>query len=273
MILMEPNRTPYDLRWRMFGIEVRVHPMFWAVSALMGLNTLQMGFAYLAAWVGCMFASILIHELGHIWMGQAFGSHGHIVLYGFGGLAIGSNRLYLRWQRIAVSFAGPLAGFAFLGGIFGFLWLWDPDGFPFYFWISAWRIGLPIEFGDIAAMPKLQSALGLFVIEILVFINLLWGLVNLLPVWPLDGGQISRDVCEGLSPDTGLERSLILSMAVAGLLAIHCFLVVIGKQLLPLPLGSSYTALMFAVLALQSFQMFQQAQSEHRWHDDRWRDR
>ena len=42
-----------------------------------------------------------------------------------------------------------------------------------------------------------------------------------------------------------------LSMLVAGLLAIHCFLVVNGKQLVPLQIGSVYTAILFTVLALR----------------------
>ena len=91
-----------------------------------------------------MFVSILIHEFGHVWMGQAFGSRGHIVLYGFGGLAIGSNRLDSRWQRIAVSFAGPLAGFAFLGILFAVLWLHDPDGFRLYALMAWLDLGLPV---------------------------------------------------------------------------------------------------------------------------------
>jgi hypothetical protein len=48
-----------------------------------------------------MFISILVHELSHVLMGQAFGAYGHIVLYGFGGLAVGSNQLNVRWQRVA----------------------------------------------------------------------------------------------------------------------------------------------------------------------------
>ena len=38
MILLEPGHTPYDLHFRVFGIPVRVHPMFWLVAAIMGLS-------------------------------------------------------------------------------------------------------------------------------------------------------------------------------------------------------------------------------------------
>ncbi len=273
MLFMEPNETRYDLRWRMLGTDVRVHPMFWLFSAFMGWYTLQIGIPNLLIWVGCMFASILIHEFGHILMGQAFGSHGHIVLYGFGGLAIGSNRLESRWQRIAVSFAGPLAGFAFLGLLLAVLWLYDPDGFGFYALLAWADLGLPVGEGfRMEAVPRISHPLALEAVSNLIFINLFWGLMNLLPVWPLDGGQISRDAWMGASPDTGLKHSLGLSMLVAGLLAIHCILERFGKSLLPLHIGSLYMAILFAVLALQSFQLMQQAHAEERWQDEHWDD-
>lgn len=268
MLFMEPNQTPYDLRWRMLGTEVRVHPMFWLVSVIMGADTLRLGIPYLLVWVGCVFVSILIHELGHVWMGQAFGARGHIVLYGFGGLAIGSNHLEIRWQRIAVSFAGPLAGFVLLGVVLAFFWIYDAERF----FTFLQRLGLPVGEDVPQELLRIQHPLVFFAIGNLIYINLFWGLMNLLPVWPLDGGQISRDAWLGASPEHGLTRSLGLSMLVAGLLAIHCFLVVIGKQLLPLPIGSGYTALLFAVLALQSYQLLQQAHAEQRWRDEHYDD-
>src|SRR5437879_6589053 len=116
-LLLEPGHTPYDLHFVVFGIPVRVHPMFWLVAAIMGFHNLnrENGLTLIAVWMACMFVSILIHEMGHVIVGQLCGSHGHIVLYAFGGLAIGSNQLADRWQRIAVCFAGPLAQFLLLG--------------------------------------------------------------------------------------------------------------------------------------------------------------
>jgi stage IV sporulation protein FB len=272
-MFLEPTPTSYDLRWRMFGIPVRVHPMFWLVSLIMGSSVMEAGVHYLLIWVGCLFVSILIHELGHVWMGQWFGSHGHIVLYGFGGLAIGSNHLDQRWQRVLVSLAGPAAGFLFLAALFLVLWIWEPDAFPLYLVLALNDLGLPLD-----TLPRLGGVLQrpdpliLFIVGNLIFINLLWGLVNLLPIWPLDGGMISRDLCEAVSPRSGLTQSLGISLVVAGLLAIHCFLVVMGRQLFPLRFGSPYSALLFAVLALQSFQLLQQIQAEQRRMEDHWED-
>jgi len=275
VFLLEPNETPYDLRWRMFGIPVRVHPMFWLLTLLMGQSALDEGLPYLLIWVGCVFVSILIHELGHVWMGQIFGSHGHIVLYSFGGLAIGSSNLHQRSQRIAVFLAGPVAGFLLLGVLLLLLWVRDPELFPAFMDMVCSNMGLPHPHLSENVQKKLDllNPLEEEVIRQLIFINLLWGLVNLLPVWPLDGGQISRDVCEGVSRDRGLRVSLVISIAVAALLAVHSLLATRGIRLLPLNFGSIFSAIMFGLLALLSFQMLQQAQSQRRWTDDHWQGR
>ena len=80
---MAPNPTPFDLRWRLFGIAFRVHPSFWLFSVLFGYMFLRGAppgtrhadhlVFYLALWVACTFVSILIHELGHVVMGRLFG--------------------------------------------------------------------------------------------------------------------------------------------------------------------------------------------------------
>src|SRR5690606_15236505 len=98
---------PWDLRWRMFGIGVRVHPTFWLFSLLMGWQFMERSPWLVLIWVLATFVSILIHEMGHVIAGRIFGSPGNIVLYSFGGLAIGSYQYARAWQRIIISLAGP----------------------------------------------------------------------------------------------------------------------------------------------------------------------
>ncbi len=43
---------------------------------------------------------------------------------------------------------------------------------------------------------------------------------NLLPVYPLDGGQIAREILLKFSPAYGIRQSLVLSMSVAVVLAV-----------------------------------------------------
>jgi Zn-dependent protease len=262
---MEPNETRYDLRWWMFGTHVRVHPMFWLMSVILGYDaTIRAGVGYLLAWVGCVFVSVLLHEFGHVWMGRLFGSHGHIVLYSFGGLAIGSNHLDRRGQRILVSFAGPGIQLVLLA----LLWFGKD-----------WLLHL---------LP-LQVATAAIRIWLMLFeINLLWPLLNLLPIWPLDGGQITRETCQGLIPARGTAFSLGISMVVSGFLAAHELMASKGRPLIQLPIseysssflrllkamleyGDMFMALFFALFCVSSFLALQaENQRRQQWSDDEW---
>jgi Zn-dependent protease len=243
VIFLEPERSAYDLKWQMFGIPVRVHPWFWLVSAIFGWSLVQIGIRFLVLWILCVFVSILIHELGHVLVGRLFGAYGHIVLYSFGGLAIGSSDLRNRWQRIAVYFAGPGAGFVLLAVV--------------------WLASQAVERKNLS--PLLGSA-----IYFLIEINLFWGLLNLLPVWPLDGGKISRDLLEWLKPSNGVRVAYGLSALVAGVLAVNAFMVWNnGRPLIWfLNFGGPFMALMFGMLAYQSYQLMQQTPTGRRPWDD-----
>jgi Zn-dependent protease len=260
VFLLEPERTQFDLSWRMFGIHVRVHPMFWLVSAIFGWNILQInGIGPFLIFIVCMFVSVLVHELGHVFMGRIFGRDSHIVLYAFGGIAVGHSYLPGRWQRVAVSLAGPGAGFL----LFGIMWL-------------VLRYGLP-HWDPSLSMPLLWSTVWW-----LYVINLFLNLLNLMPIWPLDGGQVSREIFTGLMPRNGVRTSLGVSLVLAGLLAIQALTAYwktpTANGLIPF-LGmvyGPYTALLFAMLAIQSFLLLQQVE-DRPWREDwpsRWdRDR
>jgi len=234
----------------MLGTPVRVHPMFWLVNVVLGWDNAMHpggeGLPVLLLWVACVFVSILVHEFGHVLMGRLFGSYGYIVLYGMGGLAIGSNQVPRRWQRIAVSFAGPLADFILLGIFLVFLIFLAPYLSP------QW-------------MPYIRI-MAAFMIRI----NLFWGLVNLLPIWPLDGGQIAREICQALMPERGTAFSLGISMVVSGVLAVHMLMASQGRPLLPIPyleFGDMFLAFFFALFCVSSF-MALQAENERRRHWD-----
>jgi len=264
-VFFEPSQTQFDLRFRLFGIGVRITPWFWVMSAVLGWGggpDLDRHFvAHLLIWVGCVFFSILVHELGHVVAGRLFGSEGHIVLYQMGGLAVGSSALERRWQRIAVYAAGPAAGFLLLGLVWG---------------------GVLLAGTAERGMPEMAHR----AYRDLIWINLAWGLLNLLPVWPLDGGQISRDVCSGFWGDQGVRISLGLSTVVAGVLAAHALALELspayGERVLKLvhewgswsafllDLGGWYVALFFGLLALSSFTTLQQLEHQKRQWDDRW---
>jgi stage IV sporulation protein FB len=236
-MLVEPGPTNFDLRFRLFGTPVRVHPFFWLFSAILGWDLVDQpeGLIYLSLWIVCCFLSILLHEFGHVWAGTAFGSRdSYIVLYSFGGLAVGSRDVRRRWQRIAVSLAGPGIQLALYGLIHLCLWSLSRE--------------------TLARVPPRAFVF----IAMLMLINLEWPLFNLLPVWPLDGGMVARDVATGASPRGGVRFSLGLSIAVAGFIAVHALLAnARGGFVIPyLPTGT-WVAILFGVLAFQSWQLLQ----------------
>jgi Zn-dependent protease len=258
-VLVEPERTPYDLRFRFLAFPVRIHPWFWLGSILLGANTLDRGAEYLAIWVGVVFVSILVHELGHAVTFRLFGADADIVLYAFGGLAIPSHDVSGRWRRILISLAGPFAGFVVAGIVYG--------------------SNLALEWGQSSDRPAPNGPHLLFLYWQLLWVNLIWGLFNLLPVYPLDGGQVSRELCGMKWGPRGKRISLQISFVVALVMVAYsliCALDMRGAGIglvkeLPwwIPPGSAYTAILFGVLAYESYQLMKRIE----WADTHWDDR
>lgn len=228
MLFVEPPQTRYDLHFSVLGIPVRVHPLFWLICLLLG-GTRDVGGAL--RWVGVVFVSILIHELGHALVARSYGAQTWITLYGFGGLASYRGIRADTRTSIGISFAGPMAGFLFAAVIaaaivvsgheFDFLW---------------WKIG--------DGKPIFNATLYLTIYD-LFFVNIFWGLVNLLPVFPLDGGRISMALLEAANPREGTAQALWLSVVAALAAAGAAFIY----------LGSPLVAIFFGYMAYSSYAM------------------
>ncbi len=249
----DPNPSPYDFNFRLFGIPVRVHPSFWLFSALFGWGFISKGIHYVLLWIILQFLSILVHELGHVVMGMIFGRSAHIVLYGFGGLAIGDFQVSRRWQRILISLGGPGAGLL-LGVLVWAGWFYLP------------------AFADRATLRQLLLDYPVIAttVTMLLFFNILWSLVNLVPVWPLDGGHVSREICQGLSRRRGLWLSLGISFLTAALIAIYSIIARSRPELPYPPVNPVFCAILFGILGLQSYQLLQALGQQRRSYDDDW---
>ena len=149
---------------------------------------------YLAVFIGCMLVSILVHELGHVLMGSLFGARSHIVLYGFGGLAIGSLEVRGTGQRIAVLLAGPGAGFLLYSLVRLAKIIAEPSLAPY-----------------LDAPPNLVWA----AFEFLLWMNLIWNILNLVPIWPLDGGRVCGEILMRAQGEQGLKIALTVSIILA----------------------------------------------------------
>ncbi len=257
MLLGEPPATAYDLHFKLFDVPVRVTPFFWLVAVLLGWdlcvafdvilevtgNSPGKGILVLL-WVAAVFLSILIHEFGHSLAFRYYGLRSRIALYHFGGLAIpeagyaGFNRAMDPKSQIVISAAGPglqlLFAFIIIAGlkISGFA---VPHFGLFYDYIPLLSEGRP--------MPLSTSYA---VVDFLIRPSIYWALLNLLPIYPLDGGQISRELFTLSDASQGIKNSLILSIVTGGGIAVYA-----------LTQRDTFLAIMFGMLAFSSYTTLQ----------------
>ena len=95
------------------------------------------------------------------------------------------------------------------------------------------RLFPAIDSVNLASEPDVNPMLVAALLT-LFFVNLVWPLLNLLPIWPLDGGQISREWFTYFTPRNGVRFSLHLSIAVSVLLAFHALVAwKTGRSIIP----------------------------------------
>jgi membrane-associated protease RseP (regulator of RpoE activity) len=222
--------------------------MFWVMGLILGARgaTGENAGAILIMWVGVVFVSILVHEFGHALTMRYHGESPRVVLYMMGGLAIADSA---GWglqkssrtprEQIIISAAGPIAGFLLAGLVVATI---HAAGGRVFF-----------DFGNVLpdwtiSLPSGSSILVYHLVHDLLWVNIFWGLINLLPIYPLDGGQITRELFLLQDPWRGIVRSLWLSTIAGAAVA------VMGA----LFLGSILMALLFGSLAMSSYLALQQ---------------
>lgn len=212
--------------FRIAGIPVRIEPVFWIVTVFFAFNLQDA--RLIITWVAVVLVSILVHELGHAVALKAFGQPSSIVLHGFGGVTISQRRL-TRARSIIVSLAGPITALALLG--IPALLVRD----------SAY--GLELEFDYFTS----GRGFGLWpVLYFAVYVNIWWSIANLLPIRPLDGGNVMTELI-------GIQRARILSVAVGAAAAVWAYF--FSAE------GLRYAALFAAFLAFINFSEYRRAKT------------
>jgi Zn-dependent protease len=257
--------TPYDLRFQALGIPVRIHPFFWLVSAMLGWRDSEPNvIPIVLAWIACVFLSILVHEYGHGLAARAFGSPASILLWGGGGLCFNQVDRHRPAQRLIVVLCGPGAGFVLCGltlVVFSALFGLTPSEHLEFLKYLVWLPHDDFLLGS--GLNKLHPTARYFY-TFLVYINLWWGLVNLLPIFPLDGGHVSEIVLTRVNPYAGRWWAHVISLVLAGVLAVLIFAASRDFFL-------TFFFGLFAVMNYQALSSLYDAQKMGVYDDDWWR--
>ncbi|MBV7265493.1 site-2 protease family protein [Erythrobacter ani] len=190
------------------GTAVRLHWTFVLVLALITLIVLISNGALAAAQVfllvSLVFVCVVLHEFGHITVARQFGIETpEVILLPMGGLAKLQRIPSDPRQELAIAIAGPAVNFALFALLILFLGRW-PD------------------WGTLAGLA--QGEIN-FVEQLAIF-NLVVGLFNLLPAFPMDGGRIFRALLAFAMPHHKATRiaarvgqALAVVLGVVGLMA------------------------------------------------------
>lgn len=207
----------------LFRIPVRVEPFHWLILAFLGAQFFVFenrgDILNVLLFMVAGFFSILVHEFGHALTGRKFGAQGtQVVMHGFGGVAIFPHARFSRKQSFLVTAAGP--GIQIALGLLAF--------------------GIQVGMPEGHQLGKFLSTVG--------FISLFWAVLNCIPVWPLDGGQMMAALL-GPKREILTHKISIGAAVVFGLLGLSA-----GFLFLPIFMG---------IMAYQSWQFIQSR--KQRW--------
>jgi Zn-dependent protease len=163
--------TSMRLSWklgRIAGIDVFVHPTFLLILLLPDVrNGGLLNLLLLLSVFGC----VLLHEFGHALMARRFGIETEdITLYPIGGVARLRRLPRAPGAELLIALAGPAVNFAIVGtlmvlGFLGFGRILPPEAAQFFGYLTV--------------------------------VNLVLGLFNLIPAFPMDGGRVLRALLSG----------------------------------------------------------------------------
>ena len=208
------------LSFRLGPFPVQVYPWFFLSALLLGGD---LGFGWkMLAWIFVVFVSVLVHELGHAVVGKAFGGKPQIQLQAFGGVTFPQfRRSPGPLKQFILSVAGPVFGLL-LGGL---------------------------AFVLMRAFPPAPGSPTFWTMSQFIQASVVWAIFNLLPILPLDGGQMMLAAIEGVRHKPSVAAASWIS-------AVLC--IVVGA-LVTLQFGLAPFTLLF--LALFTFQNVQRARA------------
>lgn len=200
---------------RLLGVPVRFHFTFVLLIVFLtvvGVGGRQSSLMYLVYIIG-LFASVLLHELGHAWVAKRYGVRTlEIVMFPIGGVAR-VEKTPKPHEEFWIALAGPLVNIVIAAALLGYL-LYRHQ-----------LVALDALFDPTDANLAQRIATG----------NLLLAAFNLLPAFPMDGGRVLRAILartksedEATRAAAGAGRMLAIAMGLYGLLSMQFMLVFIA---------------------------------------------
>lgn len=174
----------------------RIDPLFLVLAFLLGwLNSPTL--LGIGLWVIVVFVSILVHELGHALTALSFGQSAQVTFMALGGLTSRNGPQLNPLKEFLIVLNGPLAGF-FL--YFTCVLLLESTGLS-----PASPMGYMLLIGS--------------------YVNLIWTILNLFPVLPLDGGRLLMIICERIWGVKGGRFAYGISLVSAVVFGVFFFLI------------------------------------------------
>jgi Zn-dependent protease len=175
------------VQFRLFGIQIHVSLFFLVMAVLLGQGWTKGDPVRMVAWVVIVFVSVLVHEFGHAFTARSFGQQPFISLHAMGGVTAWRQRGEMTaGRRLLVALAGPMAG-----------------------------VALAITIAIAGGLFTGRGTAGRATVSAIAAVNLFWAVINLIPMIPLDGGNIMASLVDMVAPGKGRQAARYISIAVA----------------------------------------------------------
>jgi len=202
-------------------IPIHIHPLFWVLIILIGWLSSE-SLQGTAIWAGVIFVSVLIHEYGHALAALVCRQEAEINLIGLGGMTRRQGPPISLLQEFFIVLSGPLAGFGL------------------YF--------LALKGTHVFANTPYHGTYYAF--QAAAWVNLYWTILNLLPILPLDGGNLLRIILERLFGLRGVKIALLISIVLGSIFGLFFIFV-----------QAIFAGAIFFMLAFESFQTWSQVRN------------
>lgn len=245
-----------SISFSLFGVPILIQPFAWLLLAFLGgafRITEASELSAVLVFVVAGMISLIAHELGHALVGQRLmGGSPIIEISGMGGVTVNQNMSHpTRWGFFQMVFAGPIAGCIPALLMFMLLVLQMGDfnaclafvrcsSFPFFVTAPDFELARQVasEFYDFSTG---QLSLMYHVYTSFFMVGIWWTILNLLPIFPLDGGKLLGTLLNNF------KLASMIGLIFSALLILFAFY-----------MESVYNCILAAYLAYLNWQHFQQ---------------